>query len=81
MFVWHYDMYISGHNTDTLQHKPRGTPITDPNMFQAMTTTSGLGFVYVLWIKRLCATETFKYKFIIRVFWEEILCCLLEKLL
>jgi len=41
-FVSNNDMYISGHNTDTLEHKTQSTPIIDMNMFQAITTSSGL---------------------------------------
>ena len=33
---WHVHF---GHNTDTLQHKIQGTPVTDLNIFQAMTIT------------------------------------------
>jgi len=40
--IWHKDAFISGQKTDTLEHKAKGTPIIDPNMFQAITTTSGL---------------------------------------
>ena len=39
-FIWYSDTYTFGHNTDTLQHKIQITPITDPNTFQAMNTTS-----------------------------------------
>jgi len=41
-FVWHNDVYISGHNTDTLEHKTQGNPTIDPNMFQSITTSRGL---------------------------------------